>query len=1353
MSPIETARVVEVIVRSDGRVKYGSGYRISSRLVLTVAHLLYNGDEECRNPVCTVILGGHSAELSATPIWRGGGRDLALFRLGSAAEVNLEANLGMDTMPPIVLGLIPKGVGSVPFIGIGFPAFAQRPASAKTRGLQRRDSRQVSGFVQLGSNIKSGLLDLTFTTAPPAAEGPDGQDPWQGISGTALFTQDGSLLIGVQAHRLPAAGTGSAEAEPIAEALNSPQFVQLLAAHGVRPQAIQVHQQELIAEQPRPLVSVQTARTERSFAPARPEAGRPVEQWNPVMLGVHKTLEGGPLSAYVRRVHDDVLYGLLDPDSPANRLVVLRGGSSTGKSRAAYEGVFARLPDWPLYYPRTAAALSRQLKEGLPRRSVLWLNELRHYADDPSGSEALFGLADLLDGWDHIVVITALWPEYWRAYITDHPNEPGIADRTRAARGLLAPLTDLSGQDIRQLDDACGGVIEVPDDFTSAAIEQARRSGDPTLKNAITAAERAGYPGRIAQYLAGVPDLLGHYQGPGADPYGQALITAAMDITRLCGNRLMSRKLLQTAAVSFFTDQQRTVPTARWENSAWAYATRVLRGAIQPLEPVPPEHGVGVAGYRLADYLDQYGSIHRADQILPIIFWAAAATHTAIDNAYGVGRLLEQLRTVGADDQITTLLTRDPAAQVPLDNPHSVAFLLGELAKIEADDQITTLAGRAATHVSLDNPNGVGELLAQLIKVGADGQIATLLARDPAAHVSVDVGPDTVAGLLAQLIKVGADDQITTLAGRAATHVSLDNPNGVAGLLAQLIKVGADGQIATLLARDPAAHVSVDVGPDTVAGLLAQLIKVGADDQITTLAGRAATHVSLDNPNGVAGLLAQLIKVGADGQIATLLARDPAAHVSVDVSPDTVAGLLAQLRRLGADDQIVTLLARDPAAHVSLDNPNRVASLLAQLCGLKADGQIATLLARDPAGHVSLDVNPDGVAYLLDQLRGLKADGQVARLLARDPAGHVSVDVGPGVVAYLLDQLRGLKADGQIARLLARDPAGHVSVDVGPDDVAYLLTQLRKVKADGQVARLLARDPAGHVSVDVGPDTVAYLLDQLRGLKAGDQIATLLARDPAAHVSLHYSNGVARLLDQLLKVKAGDQIATLLARDPAGHVSVDVGPNAVARLLTQLRKVKADGQVARLLARDPAGHVSVDVGPNDVAYLLDQLRGLKADDQVARLLARDPAGHVSVDVGPNDVAYLLDQLRGLKADDQVARLLARDPATHVSLDVGPDTVAYLLYQLRGLGADDQIARLLARDPATHVSLDNANAVARLLDQLLRAEADDQIATLLARDPAAHVSLDNRSALAKLTHRLRRAGADAQVTTLAKRLNP
>jgi hypothetical protein len=139
--------------------------------------------------------------------------------------------------------------------------------------------------------------------------------------------------------------------------------------------------------------------------------GRPVRRWDPIELGVHPVIGGGPISQYVRRPHDELLRAVLNPAVSASRLVVIRGGSSTGKTRAAYEAVADRLGAWRLDYPRNAAALAARLDTGIPARTVLWLGELRQYVDDDNGAAVLGRLADLLEGTGHVLV-TTVWYEH-----------------------------------------------------------------------------------------------------------------------------------------------------------------------------------------------------------------------------------------------------------------------------------------------------------------------------------------------------------------------------------------------------------------------------------------------------------------------------------------------------------------------------------------------------------------------------------------------------------------------------------------------------------------------------------------------------------------------------------------------------------------------------------------------------------------------------------------------------------------------------------------------------------------------------------------------------------------------------
>jgi hypothetical protein len=804
--------------------------------------------------------------------------------------------------------------------------------------------------------------------------------------------------------------------------------------------------------------------------------GRAIDDWDPVVLGVHKAIGGGPLPPYVRRRHDELLATVLDPEQAANRLVVLRGGSSTGKSRAAYQAVAARLPRWPVCYPRTVSALARLLEGGIAARSVLWLNELRHYADAPGGAQVLFELADLLQRQGQIVAITTVWPRFWAAYTAGYHAEPGRADPARASRELLTPLPELTGQDPRCVDSGRGGVIDVPDRFSGDDLARARRHDDSALAEAVIAAERAGAPGRLTQYLAGVPDLLVHYGGPGADPYGHALITAAMDAVRLGHTHLLARDLLQEAAVGYLDDQHRTVHDAEWRRQAWEYATRTLKGAIQALRPVPPEHGSGVAGYQLADYLDQHARNHRTDQIPPAEFWDTAARHAHPadleilgDAAWERGlyrQAVQLLKTVAAHG----------------DHPVVARDLVGRMHILYPGDHRP--ARHTITHIRLENTRGVVELLLSLHRVGAYNEV-TELAERAAARTALDA-PSAVAQLLDALRRVGAREQARVLLTRdPARRVRLDWPLGVAWLVENLWRARAYEQTEALLARDPADHISF-LESEGVVRLLESVRRAGTDKQFAVLAERAIARCRFDDPLGMAELLEGLWNAGAVEQVAALLDRNPADHVTLDDALG-IAVLLKNLYKAEAADQAEALLDRDPADHAAFHDLGGVVMLLEEFWRSRADDQLAALAKR--AATDSPLENSFEVAELLDTLHDLNADDAFAALAERTVT-HVALDTAEGA--------------------------------------ACLLKSLRKAGADGLLAAL-ARRAATHAPLD-HPRSVAELFDSLQEAGAAKQAAALLARNPAANVALDHTFGVEKLLDLLADAGKHDQVAALVER-------------------------------------------------------------------------------------------------------------------------------------------------------------------------------------------------------------------------------
>ena len=310
-----------------------------------------------------------------------------------------------------------------------------------------------------------------------------------------------------------------------------------------------------------------------------------------------------------------------------------------------------------------------------------------------------------------------------------------------------------------------------------------------------------------------------------------------------------------------------------------------------------------------------------------------------------------------------------------------------------------------------------------------------------------------------------------------------------------------------------------------------------------------------------------------------------------------MALLLDRLREAGAAEQAAALLARDPAAHVSLDDPVGVAVLLDRLREAGADEQAAALLARDPAAHVSLD-DPAAVAELLDSLREAGADDQAAALLDRlreadaERAGRRAGPRAPptsppttrAAWPWLLDRLRAVGAHEQAAALARAPPPTSPSTTRAPWPACW--TACGRRTRTSRPPRWPSR-AAAHVSLD-DPGAVARLLDRLREAGAHEQVTALLHRDPAAHVSLDDPGRVARCW-----TACGGRARTTRSPRCCTVTPPPTSPSTtrthVASLLDRLRAAGAQEQVSRAGQR-AAAHVALD-NPDGVAALLDSAAG------------------------------------------------------------------------------------------------------------------------------------------------------------------
>ncbi|MEU5537663.1 hypothetical protein, partial [Streptomyces sp. NPDC020362] len=371
-----------------------------------------------------------------------------------------------------------------------------------------------------------------------------------------------------------------------------------------------------------------------------PGPGRPLSTWDPHDLEVHPAgttagvdgsnmRERRALPGYVPRQHDQMLaHAVGDVTSGRSRMVVLVGTSSTGKTRACWEAIqpLAAL-HWRLWHPfdpgRAQAALEDLHRVG--PRTVVWLNEAQHYLGDPTyGERIAAALHHLLSAPERapVLVLGTLWPEYANRYnALPAPDNTDLHSRTRE---LLSARR-----------------IPVPDAFDKQALATAKsmaEAGDVLLADALS---RADGHGRVAQDLAGAPELLRRYED--GSPAARAILEAAMDARRLGVGLRLPQAFLTDAALDYLADSDYQQLSEDWAEAAYADLARLVHGKQAPLScirqrpkrrlpgaPMPADVPVATpAGqeFRLADFLEQHGRTQRRAQCPPASFWQAAHTH------------------------------------------------------------------------------------------------------------------------------------------------------------------------------------------------------------------------------------------------------------------------------------------------------------------------------------------------------------------------------------------------------------------------------------------------------------------------------------------------------------------------------------------------------------------------------------------------------------------------------------------------------------------------------------------------------------------------------------------------------
>ncbi|QIY73745.1 helix-turn-helix domain-containing protein [Streptomyces sp. RLB1-33] len=801
--------------------------------------------------------------------------------------------------------------------------------------------------------------------------------------------------------------------------------------------------------------------------------GRPIGEWEPHALEVHPAGPGRAasgsgtpavraLSGYVPREHDVVLADAVrDAAAGHSRIVVLVGTSSTGKTRACWEAV-QPLADrgWRLWHPfdptRAGAALE-DLHQVRPR-TVVWLNEAQHYLGDRAAGERIAAAVHHLlvtPERGPVLVLGTLWPEYAHQYMA--VPTPGGEDPHSRVRELLA-----------------GRTLTVPDAFDAPALASATvlaEGGDRLLGDALT---RASTDGRVAQDLAGAPELLDRYEH--ASPAAKAVLEAAMDARRLGVGLHLPQTFLTDAATDYLGQSDYDQLTDDWAERAYAELAELVHGKQAPLRrtiPRPPrrppiptatvaaEVPPPTAGpqFRLADYLEQHGRTSRRHLCPPASFWHAAharLTHPDDLNslalaAEGRWRLqwahylrhraanhgntdalyhLAELREVAGDLEGAEALARRAAMFGSTKTLYRLAVLR---AKTEGWQGPEPLLREAADHGNTDALYRVAELREQ----AGDRQGAESLLREAADRGDIHA----LYRLAEMLAKAGDQQDAETLLREAADH---GDTHALCRLAEQREEAG-DRQGAEDLARQAAhcgntnalyrlAELRVEAGDLEDAADLARMAT--GEFRLRLLCRLAEVREDAGDPEGAEALLRTAVGYGDANALYLLVQlreragdREGAEDVvrqAIDYGDTNLLNRLAQSRERAGDREGAEILARQVANH----GDSRALHHLAVMREQAGDREGAEALLWEAVNH-----GDSGALSRLAELREKAGDLEDAEDLARQVAHH-----GNTIPLYRLAEQRKKAGDRRGAEDLARQAA-----NIGDTSPLRSLTVMRNV--------------------------------------------------------------------------------------------------------------------------------------------------------------------------------------------------------------------------------------------------------------------------------------------------------------------
>jgi TPR repeat protein len=311
------------------------------------------------------------------------------------------------------------------------------------------------------------------------------------------------------------------------------------------------------------------------------------------LLGIHPSIPlpsdadsslAPDLPLYVPRDVDADLHAWVTAHMASGGFLLLVGPAASGKSRCAYELVHHMLSDWPIFMPSTAGQVTDYFgTDPALGRLVVWLNETQKFLG--SGGLTTETVRRILALPWPVIIMGTIWPQSYDTLAS--ASGTGLGHATQDAREILTMLAQRK---------------DMLPSFSAAELDRAGSlaARDPRIAEAL--AESASH--NLAETLAAAPDLISRWLNA-ADPYGAAVITAAV-IARRCGHpEPLPAAILQPLAEGVLTRAQRGRATAHWFTDALTWARSPVRGDAAPLTPQAATPGI-VDGDQVSDVLVQH---------------------------------------------------------------------------------------------------------------------------------------------------------------------------------------------------------------------------------------------------------------------------------------------------------------------------------------------------------------------------------------------------------------------------------------------------------------------------------------------------------------------------------------------------------------------------------------------------------------------------------------------------------------------------------------------------------------------------------------------------------------------------